>query len=235
MNDNIIKMPSDTGAFLEIKCNNGNVIYGGDQAMFAEERYRKLGCGIISAANIMVYLSACGRYHFTPKGEFSLAADDYMNFAEKLTKRFPPDVNGLRWMRIYKKLTGDGARYFPLFSTPAEYLFRIIEKSLKADCPLMISVYDRKGSEMFPYSPDKGLSDSGRELVHAHYMTVTGLDIKNGKRLIIVSSWGRRYAFDFDRYCRENRHILYKSRGNGIGSGIFEVNMRGVTDKKQGI
>ena len=225
MNNSIIKMPSDTGAFLKIRCGNGAVLYGGDQAMFSDERYRKFGCGTISAANLFMYLSACGRegYDLSKKGNFSPSAEEFMALADRINEMTPPDVNGLKLARIYKRLTGERMVYRPLCSMSPKGFFEMMKRSLLGDRPLIISVYNKKGFTIIPYDIENDTFDTARaEPVRAHYMTVTAL-VTEPRRQVIVSSWGRCFSIDYERYCLENRRILLKGLGNGIGSGVLEV------------
>ena len=221
--ERLVRMPSDSGDFLTVRCGDGKILYGGAQDRFSDKRYRELGCGTISMANMIFYLSACGRYGFFPKNNYSPSLGEFMEFADQLNRSVPPDVNGLLWMKIYKEITGDSVRYLPLFAYSKEYIFGRIINSLENDIPLMISVYDHKGYEILPCASGGVICPGTAEHPKAHYMTLTSVFISENCRRIIVSSWGRRYTFDFDDYFRRNRFILLHGIGNGIGSGIFEI------------
>jgi hypothetical protein len=49
---------------------------------------------------------------------------------------------------------------------------------------------------------DKGgeLVESNNKDVHSHYVVVTGVEERDDREYIVVSSWGRKYYIDYKEY-----------------------------------
>lgn len=197
-------LPQCGESFISLHTPHGT-LYGGDQSCFDSKSYRDYGCGVIAAANMIMCM----------RSQYSAENSDYMKLADSICRVMPPDADGLRWISAFRKFTGRHTAYYPLRFISRNALLDIIVRSLSDGLPPMISVYNPHG---FSIEHECG----GSERIKAHYMTVTGV-ILGEKRTLVISSWGKKYYIDYDVFYNNNRFLLKRGIGCGIGSGIFVV------------
>ena len=190
-----------------------NPSYGGSQ-MWAEDRnMRGFGCGVIAAADLILYLHRARPELHIPVPESldtsePLPAAEYMAFTGWLRKKY---------LRIWPKVGINGLslawglnRFFRKNDVPLrtrwcmsrKKLWKRMAAMLAADIPVIFSAgpsvprFWRKG-----YLPLHGFAGGTDSRARAHFMTATGLT----ETEMTASSWGRRYRIDrreFEEYQR---------------------------------
>lgn len=196
-------LPSDNGGFISVSDENKAIFYGGTQDWFGTKEYRDFGCGTIAAENVALYFRG---------GNNEIGISEYMTFAEEINRFMPPDADGLRLMLVCRRKLGIGMKYFPAGFICQKRLFKIIAGSICRDIPVIISVYENPRGEEFT------LERNGKCCtVKKHFMTITGLETDGKKQFMVISSWGKRYAMDFEKFCKLSSCGFI----NRFGSAIF--------------
>lgn len=176
---------------------NHTMAYGGNQSWFPYKFLRNCGCGVISAADVLLHL----------RGKENLSEKEYMDFAKKLWKYYLPVIPGMG-MNGLTLMIGLN-RYFIKHKMPHRAFWNMsgskmvsrIDEMLKKDIPVIFSI-----GPNFPkfWGKEKlNLYIKGGEAeyipvtkVKAHFVTITG---REGKYLQI-SSWGKAYYIDLREY-----------------------------------
>lgn len=180
---------------------------GGNQGWFADENFRRCGCGVIACADTLLYL----------RGQTSLPREEYINYVNLLRKYFPlvprRGIDGVRLAMGMNMCLRRAA--LPLragWSASGRRFWDRLAAMLADDLPAILSV-----GPNFPRvwgAEELGLcrrTEDGRYIgaggVRAHFLTATGLD----GEWMRVSSWGqelyiRRTAYG--RYMREDSTAL---------------------------
>lgn len=171
--------------------------YGGNQAWFPYRFLKKTGCGVISAANVLLYL----------KGKQQVTEAEYNDFAKYLWKYYLPVIPGFGMNGLTLMLGLN--RYFYRKKLPYRACWRIsgkkmlprIDKMLAEDIPVILAV----GPD-FPAFRGKQTvnlyvkADGGKYVpaakTRAHFVTVTA---REGQWLLI-SSWGKEYYLNIREY-----------------------------------
>ena len=192
--------------------------FGGSQMLSGSKTMREVGCGVIAALDLLLYL--CRFHPGCDCAFFAEAAEDgcidekeYDELAQKLSRRFFPmipklGINGLM-------LSGGLNLFFRRYSLPfraswglgSAKLYRQIEDMLADDIPVILSVgpnfplfWQKNELTFYAAAPDGSLRAACS--IKAHYVTVTGIDEKN----LTISSWGREYFIDREEYMSYIRH-----------------------------
>ena len=193
--------------------------FGGSQMCSASKTMREVGCGVIAALDLLLYLN---RFHLNNQCDmFSVALEDgsidekeYDELARALSRRFFPIIPklGINGLLLAVGLNAFFFRYrFPFrasWGVGSRRLAGRIEDMLSRDIPVILSIgpnfplFWRKNELNF-YS-----RISNGEMKHAcsirsHYVTVTGMD----ESYFRISSWGREYYIDrreYFAYIRQN-------------------------------
>ena len=186
--------------------------FGGNQMASASRTMREVGCGVIAALDLLLYLC---RFHSDCEcGFFAAAAEDgcidereYDELAQKLSRRFFPmipklGINGLM-------LAAGLNRFFRHYSLPyragwgfcSGKLFAEIENMLARDIPVVLSVGPNfplfwQNHELSFYASRSDGTLYRACGIKAHYVTVTGIDAQR----LQISSWGRVYYIDRGEY-----------------------------------
>ena len=203
--------------------------FGGSQMLSGSKTMREVGCGVIAALDLLLYLC---RFHGCECAFFAEASEDgvidereYDELAQKLSRRFFPmipklGINGLM-------LAGGLNLFFLRYSLPYRAswgmgrakLFEQIEDMLSHDIPVILSVgpnfplFWQKNKLTF-YSAAADGEKRAVCSINAHYVTVTGLD----EQYLKISSWGREYYIDREEY------LSYMRRHSGsIVSNIVKI------------
>lgn len=171
--------------FIKVYGTDGHVYYGGAQKWFEKKYVRNSGCGIIAAANLLLYL----------QGKREMTVDEYMDFAGKLKKRMVL-VPGLGMNAVmlsallngsFKKL-GIRKKAVPRI-TPIKFYGKI-EKMIGSGIPVVMALgrdfpliwrKDKVGLFMEAGEAKRHVKD-----VSAHFVTITGID----DEWLTISSWG---------------------------------------------
>lgn len=171
--------------------------FGGNQNWFPYKFLKKSGCGVISAANVLMHL----------RGKRQVSELEYLDFAKYMWKYYLPVIpgfgmNGLTLMMglnryfLKKKLP-----YKAGWKISGKKLLSRIDEMLTQDIPVILSV----GPNFPKFWGKEQLSfykrtEDGKYLAavktRAHYVTVTG---REGQWLQI-SSWGKEYYMNLREY-----------------------------------
>lgn len=201
--------------------------YGGSQEWFinlpGEHNYeiKKWGCGLVSAADILLYLSMYNskfQTEITNKVKYLgnstvITYESYMAYLLNMDFLYFPIngkfyVNGVdgvvisSGMKKYSKKYGLGLNTHWRWSR--NKILPRIKEMLEKDIPVMLSgdrkILEKDGAVYLYKEPDSAASPE--EEFSSHYVTVTGLiidDIKH-ETWLKVSSWGRCYYINYDQY-----------------------------------
>lgn len=193
-------------------------ISGGSQRWLKDETAQKYGCGVVAAADLLLYLArhreGCGGF-FRDLPQEPIPWEIYDHYAHRLQKRYFPVIPpfGLNaWL-----LAWGLDRYFRDYDIPLRAgwgvlpgrLWRSVGRMLGEDIPVILCVgvnfpIPRRDGTLSFHDCEGG----GTTPVKAHYVTVTGMD----GEWLIVSSWGRAYRIrrrELEAYRRRYSCGLY--------------------------
>lgn len=194
---------------------------GGNQQWLKSETAQKYGCGVVAAADLLLYLHRYGAgetsfFRGIPDGPIPWEIYDFC--ADRLRKRYLPLLPpfGLNaWV-----LAAGLNRYFREYRLPYRArwgvlpgeLWQSVHTMLSRDIPviLCIGVNFPFPKHQLPLYIGEGGAHQGAGGVRAHYVTITGMD----EEWVRVSSWGKVYEFrreDFDRYRKRHSCGLYSN------------------------
>ena len=199
----------DSGGELHPRTTSDGLTFGGDQSWFGGEGViAPLGCGLISCADILLYMT----------GRRTIGIEEYKDFVRSIGKgrlkvRRRLGVNGismaagmqsrLRALGMNRKVRW-GFSKKKILPRIREMLERGIPVTISAGPQLLFSkrrrtgvmlyIRDEKGEFILPGWRDTPVRD--------HYMTVTALIETQSRRMLEVSSWGERYYIDWDDYLK---------------------------------
>ena len=171
--------------------------FGGNQALFPERFMKKVGCGVISASNLLIHLQ---------KRE-QLSEQEYMEFAKNIWMRYLPVIPGFGMNGL--TLMAGLNRYFGKYHLPYKAFWGIsgrkmlsrIDQMLDRDLPVILSVgpnfpnvFGKKTLNFYSKTTDGKFMQAAK--TKAHYVTVTGRD----GIYLQISSWGKEYYIDIGEY-----------------------------------
>ena len=227
-----VKAGLKNGEFLTLH-GDGVKYYGGNQEWFSGfpapyDTIAELGCGDIAGCNVLLYLAGQNPQY---QNELTKAAEKgdkegYMEFVKKITDQYlyPPKrpiVSGLTGFEIAWGMN----RYFKDYKIPLgsywsmekEILPHIVQM-LEQDIPVILSIgplvlnkktkwVRLKEQDMEGPSPlQKGKRD---QTTSDHYVTVTEIEGGGeGAVLLTLSSWGKKFAMDYDELMRYRKEEL---------------------------
>ena len=158
--------------------------YGGSQDWIKEEINRKVGCSIITAANITAYLA---KYHKAKDlyGYEDMSKDNYIKHVEILDKYIPYDdrfglistISFTKSIENYAKDKGVKLKaYWISIEESLEKIKEFIQEALKKNAPLALLMMRNSRVQCYDW----------------HWMTITKL-FKNGESTLLhVSTWGEK-------------------------------------------
>ena len=204
--------------------------FGGSQMLSASQTMREVGCGVIAALDLLLYLC---RFHKDCSGAFfaEAAADgvidrvEYDALAQKLSRCYFPIIPklGVNGLMLAAGLNLFFRRYaFPFHAAwglGSRHLFESIESQLAQDLPVILSIGPNfplvwKKDALCLYAAASAGETKSVCTVRAHYVTVTGID----EKWLYISSWGRAYRIDREEY------LAYIRRSSGsIVSNIVRL------------
>jgi len=185
----------------------GGKSYGGNQMASPDKVMRRCGCGVVAAADLLLYLH---RYHKPlpllegVSGEPTL--DEYEDLLQHLRRKFfplfyPVGMNGLSLAlglnHIFRR---NGLAFRCRWDMSEAKLWSRMEEMLIMDIPVILSIGPnfprlwKKGKETL-YRLDNGEQRAAAS-TRAHYVTVTGMD----DTWLRVSSWGKEYYLSREEY-----------------------------------
>ena len=218
---------------------NGAIIsYGGNQMRLENKTERTVGCGVVAALDLVLYLS---RYHIaSAQSEIKSLLPDtwpleqwkYQSFIRLFRKKYFPlipghGINGLSLAlgldRIFIKYR---MPFRAVWGVPYTKLWSSIREMLEQDLPVVFSVgpnfpafWRHEKLRLFVQRTDGSFVPGPQ--THAHYVTITGMD----DQWLQIASWGRRYYIDrteYISYVREHStrlvsNILYiRKKSHGV-------------------
>lgn len=201
--------------YLKVDTKNGTA-YGGNQAWLPYKFLKGMGCGLISAADVIFHL----------EGKENLTEEEYVEFANKLWKWYLPVIpgfgmNGITLMiglnRYFKK---HGLSYRACWKISGEKLFSRIEQMLSDNIPVILSVgpnfpFVWKKQKLTFYTKNQEECFLPTVKTKAHFVTVTA---REGAWLRI-SSWGKEYYISI----REYREYV-KRHSSFLVSNVIDIN-----------
>ena len=191
--------------------------YGGGQQLSRDAMLRRCGCGVVAAADLLLYLT---RWHSHGAVDYfaGLLTDEpvplpvYDTLLRDLSRReFPmipyAGINGVMLMAgMQLFFRRHGMPYTARWCIAPGRLWERIEEMLGADIPVIMSVgpnfpfiWGDKRVRFYAQTPTGGYVPASR--AKAHYFTVTGLDCE----WLRISSWGRCYYLrrrEFEHYVK---------------------------------
>ena len=175
--------------------------YGGSQNWFPNENFQRCGCGIVAAADTLLYLS----------GQTELTHEEYMAHVNALRKYFPliprRGIDGVRLaIGLNACFRARGLRVRAGWSASGVKFWGRLERQLSNDLPAIVAIGPNFpkvwGAERLPLyrrTAEGGYAEA--ECTKGHFLTVTGLDAD----WMRVSSWGREFYIarsTYDGYMR---------------------------------
>ena len=202
--------------------------YGGSQRLLAKAYSQKVGCGVICAANILLYLGlyaeGCDRGPFAElAGSSPLSAADFGLCCDALQRRYMPVTPrfGLTGLQVTWGLN----RYFRRYGLPyrcrwqfrRRNFWRNMATMLSQDIPVTLAIgpnfpaFWRKHKLRFYLKRPDG-SFRPATATKAHFVTVTALD----GEWLRISSWGREYYInrpEYEDYIKHHSAYLVSNIG----------------------
>lgn len=180
----------------QVETKNG-IAYGGNQAWFPYGFLRKAGCGVISAADVLLHI----------RGKESLSELEYMDFAKELWLHYLPvlpgfGMNGLTLMiGMNRYFVNRGLPYRAGWKLSGRKLLGRIDEMLGKDIPVILSVgpnfpklWGKEKVSLYVKTKEQRYIPAVK--TKAHFVTVTGRD----GRWLKISSWGKEYYIDIREY-----------------------------------
>jgi len=210
----VIDMLSLQHPYISIALPHG-LSYGGGQQHSRDAMLRRCGCGVVAAADLLLYLT---RWHSHGAVDYfaGLLTDEpvplsvYDTLLRDLNRReFPmipyAGINGVMLMAgMQLFFRRHGMPYTARWCMAPGGLWERIEEMLREDIPVIMSVgpnfpliWRNKRVRFYAQTPAGGYVPASQ--AKAHYFTVTGLD----GEWLRISSWGRCYylnRWEFEEY-----------------------------------
>ena len=196
---------------------SGGTSYGGGQQHSPNAMLRRCGCGVVAAADLLLYLT---RWHpFGAVDYFAAMLQDspipmsvYNSCIQNLSRTYFPmipygGINGLMLMTgMQLFFRRHGMPYSARWCVLQETLWERIEAMLLDDIPVIMCVgpnfpviWGDRRVRFFVQRSDGSYAPVNA--VKAHFFTVTGID----RECLRISSWGRLYYLnrqEFEDYVR---------------------------------
>ena len=182
--------------YLKVEKNH-KMAYGGNQSWFPYKFLRNCGCGVISAADVLLYL----------KGKETVSEAEYMDFAKTLWLYYLPVIpgfgmNGITLMvGLNRYFIRNKMSYRAYWKVSGRKILSRIDEMLKKDIPVIFSVGPNfpkfwGNEKMTLYTKTAAGNYAPAAKVKAHFVTVTGRD----GMYLQISSWGKEYYIDMREY-----------------------------------
>lgn len=188
--------------------------YGGNQNFWKKSSMQGYGCGIIAAANLLLYK---GLYSRIKIQDGKIKQSDYISFCNMLRHKYFPiiprfGINGIELaVGINRYFRKNHIPMRAIWYVSGKKLYSEIEEMLCKDIPVIIAAgpgFPRiwKKDRLALYDEKMNRSSSCR----AHYMTVTAMDDEG----FTVSSWGKKYYIlkaEYSEYIRKSSNSILSS------------------------
>ena len=189
--------------YTSIRLPGGTSSFGGSQMWARTKTLRKCGCGVVAAADILLYLSSA----LSPSERREWQCDEYCSLLEQLQRRYlpliyPKGINGLLLVLGLNRLFHDRSLpFFAFWNVSGTRLIHHIEEMLLQDIPVILSIGPNfpliwQKNSLTLYRPDQ--NGNPRPVTHTfgHYVTVCGVS----DEWMIISSWGKQYLISIPEY-----------------------------------
>lgn len=192
--------------------NNGLLTYGGSQLLSESAVIRKCGCGVVAAADLLIYLhrhrrgcTAEALRQFS--AERPISATEYNALLKSLALRYfpltpPVGINGLSLAYgLNRFFRHSGIKLCAQWGVNYKRLWSSIEQMIDADIPVIFAVgpnfpqfWQDDKTWLYTRLPDGSYKKIGA--IRAHFMSVTAIS----EEWLTVSSWGHRYFINRPEY-----------------------------------
>ena len=195
----------------EITGPNGRRLHGGAQNLLPRENIRDSGCGLISSANLLAYLS---RFHGLRDGLFEritrldpIPLADFNRACMRICRGFlrPLPHVGMTGTAVAFGLNREFRRrklpYRASWCFRAGPMWDRMEAMLRDDLPVILAIgpnlprfWRRKKLTLYRMRRNGTVQPAAR--TRAHFVTVTGMD----DEWLAVSSWGSEFYINREEY-----------------------------------
>ena len=191
---------------------DGKLSFGGSQSWFPQEYLQKMGCGLISCTNLLLYLERYGEKENIP---YTLA--EYSSYADHLKKKYFPVIPGLG-MTGWQMALGlnlyfhkNNMKLKARWGVNRNRLWLCMEEMLSKNLPVIMSVGPNFPcvwrNHKLPFYIRKNDGTYVQDCqVNGHYVTVTEMD----ETWLCISSWGKKY------YINRQEYMEYVRRYSGF-------------------
>ena len=208
---NHLQLPMLDHSLPEISAPDGRHLYGGSQNLLPRKNIRDSGCGLISSANLLAYLT---RFHGLRDGLFEriirldpIPLAEFNRACMHLCRGFLrplPHVGmtgtgvalGLNW-----EFRRRGIPYRASWCFRAGPMWERMESMLRRDLPVILAIgpnlprfWRQKKLILYRRRPDGSMRPAAR--TKAHFVTVTAMD----DEWLTVSSWGHAFYINRAEY-----------------------------------
>lgn len=200
------------GSYPGVICN-GRISVGGSQSLLKNKVLEHCGCGVVAALDLVRYLHlnhpACRTSFFTGvSDDTGLSQPLYDLCIQRMHSGYIPVIYPVGTAGF--SLAAGLNRYFRRYGLPLEarwgvakeMLWQEIGRMLTDDLPVILSVgnsipllWRKDGVALY-----RRVGDTMKQArhIHAHYVTVLGID----EKWLKVTSWGREYDLSKDEFLR---------------------------------
>lgn len=201
--------------------------WGGNQGWLRDDASQRCGCGLVAAADLLLYLHRWGKdrntrfFREAPGPEQGpIPADIYDYYVQRLRKRYFPILPpfGLNAFllaagmnRFFRR---EGLPFHARWGVSGSRFWGTIRSMLSRDLPVILCIGINFplpwGKAQLSLYTRTGEDYRRTTAVRAHYVTITGLD----DQWMRIASWGQEYYIlraDYERYRREHSCGLYSN------------------------
>lgn len=186
--------------------------FGGSQSWWNNENksIKECGCGIIAMCNLELYVDGVGRKGIT-YGQYR----DYVNkrYKESYALGFNNKRPSLGLLHVTMEQGLD--RFYsdrnidPIISwcptVSKKRIRQLMEKMLDNNIPIVASYYvfnKRNKLDLYTYNESDGSFEKTSSM-RRHYFNIVGITERDGKDLLIISTWGDKYYAYYDKWVKK--------------------------------
>jgi len=224
--------------YIQIKRENGELTYGGDQGFFKKSKAGSvdalksaMGCGVVAFSDLVLYLGigkkkksiAESMCYVNQKKEEKAYCQyynciyDFLGGVSRIN-----GIGGLRLMWGFHRLAKGGQeRLRAVWGLSANKLYNRVEEMLKQDIPVILCIpmmlLKKDKKDGLTFYQRSGEEWQVRTVVSGHYVMVTGIvqECGSGEIFMEISSWGKKYYINWNEYEKLIRtHFLGTILGN---------------------
>lgn len=187
-----------------VKIQKGNnVSFGGSQMWFEDELISSHGCGLVAMTDLILYLKKTDTTDFAAYKNFLLDFNKiYVNFhlrfskfsfiSRLISKYFGRvnNIDGRMGLIIRKYFKKNKIKFKARWCFGKKLFFKRIEDMLSRDIPAIVAIGEKNGVNYYKMAENK-LILCGK--ISYHYFTVTAISEICEKRMLEISSWGKKY------------------------------------------